>query len=147
MTGSVHQTRSPTYGQLFTTSRTMKQSWRNDWETWGRRQRTGTTTSGPSRTSPSARLLKYFLQSVFLGSGTGLWKLVYLSEVSFVGGVKSQSMWRVRWVLSKNREHSVERERSMHSAAFNSWDGNWQRYSGGINSIPCFIYTFSHVLW
>lgn len=56
MTGLVHQTLSPTCGQSSTTSLRMKQSWRNGCDTWGRRRRTGTTSSGPSRTSPSARL-------------------------------------------------------------------------------------------
>lgn len=63
-TGSAHRTPSPTCGRSFTTSLRTKRSWRNACDTWGRRRRTGTTTSGPSRTSPSARLKSDFLKDI-----------------------------------------------------------------------------------
>lgn len=60
MTGSVHQTLFPTCVQLSIASPRMKRSWKNDFDTWGRRRRTGTTSSGANRILPSARFANLF---------------------------------------------------------------------------------------
>lgn len=58
MIGLGHQTDCQTYGQSYTTSPRMRPQWRENWDTWGRKQKTGTTSSGQGRISPLARWRK-----------------------------------------------------------------------------------------
>lgn len=86
-TGSVLRILCPTSLRSFTTSQRTKPSWRNVCDTWGRRPRTGTTTSGPSRTSRSARFKFSFLsleKSLLLLSACYAWKCWYCVGLNII---------------------------------------------------------------
>ena len=55
MTGLVHPTGCQTSGQSRTTSPPRRRPWRRGCAGWGSRRRSGTTSSGPTRTWPSVR--------------------------------------------------------------------------------------------
>lgn len=95
MTGSVHQTLIPTCVQWCTTSQRMKQSWKNGSDTWGRRLRTGTMSSGASRILPSARFNYFFLSHRKCFRACKLCD--YLSTVKILWDLNSREI--KRWVI------------------------------------------------